>query len=118
MPGNARRKRGFALMETMVAMLIFSIVATGLAQTIVSAQEARRTSAYWMRATQLAEEAMERVRAGEQNAGPEEIDRFTRSWRAQAFPGVPGLTQVEVTVSWTDRRPRQFVLSSLMRADR
>lgn len=116
MSGNAQMDRGFALMETLVAMLIFSTVAIGLAQTLVAAQEARRTSEYWMRATQLAEEAMERVRAGERNAGPEAIEIFTRSWRAQAFSGVPGLTQVEVTVSWTDRRPQQFVLSSLMRA--
>jgi|MudIll2142460700_1097286.scaffolds.fasta_scaffold141524_3 prepilin-type N-terminal cleavage/methylation domain-containing protein len=109
---------GFALIEILIATLIFSIVALGLTQTIVSAQEARRTSERWMRATQLAEELMERVRAGERGGPPEVIGLFTRSWRAQAFSGNLALSRIDVTVTWSDRRPQQFVLSALVRGGR
>ena len=118
---GARRREGgnvgFALIEILVATLIFSIVALGLVRTIVSAQEARRTSEKSMRATQLAEELMERLRAGERSGVAEVIGPFTRSWRAQAVPWNPALSRIDVTVTWIDRRPQLFTLSALMRGN-
>ena len=42
-------------------------VAAALAQTLVVAQQARASSARWLRATQLAEERLERLRAGDRS---------------------------------------------------
>jgi prepilin-type N-terminal cleavage/methylation domain-containing protein len=56
---------GFTLIELLVAVAIFTTLAAALAQTLVSAQQARASSARWSRATQLAEERLERLRAGD-----------------------------------------------------
>ena len=111
-----RLRPGNTLVEVLVAVLIFSTVAAALAQTLIAAEQSRRTSARWMRATQLAEERLERLRAGDRghDAGP--IGVFTRSWRSQEVPGYPRLERVDVTVIWTDRKPQEFTLSALMRA--
>lgn len=106
---------GFTLIELLVAVLIFAAIATGLAQTLVQAQQARASSARWLRATQLAEERLERLRAGERSDDAAPLGEFTRTWRAEASAAAPGLERLDVEVVWEDRGPRRFVLSALAR---
>lgn len=107
---------GFALIELMVALVIFAIVATGLAQTLAAAQRARWTSERWMQATQLAEERLERVRAGDLVEATIEVDGFRVSSRGEPAPGYDGLRLVTIAVVWPDRGEQTFVLRSLLGA--
>ncbi len=109
------RNAGFSLIELVVALLIFATVALGLAQTLVAAQRARWTSECWMRATQLAEERLERIRAGDTGDPTAVVDGFNVSSQRQVAPGYTGLHVVMVKVAWTDRVERAFVLQSLVR---
>jgi prepilin-type N-terminal cleavage/methylation domain-containing protein len=109
-------RRGFTVIELLVAVAIFAALAAGLAQTLVHAQQIRATSARWMRATQLAEERLERLRAGDRSEDAAPIGEFTRTWRAEPAAGPPGLERIDVEVVWEDRGPQRFVLSALARS--
>jgi Tfp pilus assembly protein PilV len=100
----------------LIALLVFSIVATGLARTLVVALHARRTSGYWMAATQLAIEAAERVRSGQPGPDTETLGMFARSVRIQPAAVALRLQQIDVTVEWQDGGPKEFTLSLLKRA--
>ena len=108
-------RRGFTLVELLVAVAIFTVLAAGLAQTLVHAQQIRASSARWMRATQLAEERLERLRAGDRGEDAAPIGEFTRTWRAQPATDAPGLERLDVEVAWEDRGLQRFVLSALAR---
>ena len=110
--------RGFTLVEVLVALLLFAVVAAALAQTLVGAQQARASSARWQRATGLAEERLERLRAGDRSEDGGPIGAFTRAWRAGAVSGVPDLERVDVTVDWDDRGPQRLTLTALLRRRR
>jgi prepilin-type N-terminal cleavage/methylation domain-containing protein len=110
--------RGFTLIELLVAVLIFTMLAAGLADTLVRAQQARASSARWLRATQLADERLERLRAGDRGADEEALGEFTRSWHAEPAAEAPGLERLDVAVEWEDRGPQRFFLSALVRTAR
>lgn len=107
--------RGFTLIELLVAGLIFAILASALTQTLIRAQCSGATSARWLRATQLAEERLERLRAGDRSDDAAPIGAFTRSWRAAPSAAAPGLERLDVTVEWEDGGTQRFVLSALAR---
>jgi len=112
---RANQPVGNSLIEVLIALLIFSIVATGLAQTLVVALRARRTSGYWMEATQLAVERVERTRSGQSGQDSETLGMFQRSVRIQSGSGSMPLERVDVTVEWQDNGPKEFTLSLLQR---
>jgi prepilin-type N-terminal cleavage/methylation domain-containing protein len=107
--------RGYSLIEVMVAVLLFSIVAAAVAQAVVLAQRGRQISENWMRATQLASERLETVRAGVMADSTATNGIFQRDTAVTAVAGHRGLVQITVTVSWTDTEPKTFALSTLMR---
>jgi prepilin-type N-terminal cleavage/methylation domain-containing protein len=107
-------ERGFSLVELLVAVVIFAAVAAGLAETLVRAQQTRASSARWLRATQLAEERLERLRGGDRSEDAAPLGEFTRSWHSE--PGaVGGVERVDVQVIWEDRGTQRFVLSAFAR---
>jgi prepilin-type N-terminal cleavage/methylation domain-containing protein len=105
-------KGGFTVIEVLVAVAIFTVLATALAQTLVHSQHARASSARWLRATQLAEERLERLRAGDRSEDAAPIGAFTRAWRVVPADQA-GLERVDVEVTWEDHGPQRFVLSAL-----
>jgi prepilin-type N-terminal cleavage/methylation domain-containing protein len=107
--------RGFTIVELLVAVAIFTALAAGLAQTLVHAQQARASTARWMRATRLAEDRLERLRAGDRSEDVARLGEFTRTWRSEPADAVPGLERYDVEVTWDDRGPQRFVLSALGR---
>ena len=107
--------RGFTLIELLVALAIFASLTAALAQTLIHSQQVRASSALWLRATQLAEERLERLRAGDRSEDAAPIDRFTRTWHAEPAAGAPGLERRDVEVTWEDRGLQRFVLSALAR---
>lgn len=111
----ARNARGFTMIELLVALVIFAGLAAALAQSLIHAQRVRAGSALWLRATQLAEERLERLRAGDRSEDAAPIGRFTRAWRAEPAPGAPGLERRDVEVTWEEHGTQRFVLSALAR---
>jgi len=112
-----RGMHGFTVIELMVALLIFAAVAAGLAQTLIQAQQMRASSARWLRATQLAEERLERLRAGDRSDDTAPLGEFTRSWRAEPADAA-GLERLDVQVAWEDRGAQRFALVALGRTAR
>jgi type II secretory pathway pseudopilin PulG len=112
---RSRRQRGAMLVELLVAVTLFGFTAAAVAQTLVAAQRLRATSERWMRATQLADERLERLRAGDRSDDPGPIGAFTRTIRSGAADGARGLERIDVDVEWVDRGPQHFALSVLQR---
>lgn len=112
-----RSARGFTLIEVMVALCLFAIGAAALAETLVVAQRVRASSARWGRAVTLAEDRLERLRAGDRSEDGAPIGEFTRSWHREPAAEAPGLDRVEVSVDWQDRGRQRFTLIALLRSD-
>jgi prepilin-type N-terminal cleavage/methylation domain-containing protein len=111
-------RAGFTVVELLVALAIFTVLAAALAQTLIHAQQVRASSARWWRAGQLAEERLERLRAGDRAVDTGPIGEFTRAWQIQPFADQPGLERVDVVVSWTETGPQCCALSALVRSVR
>lgn len=107
-------QHGFSLVEALVALLIFSVVAAGLAETLVTAQTTRRTSTMAMAANQLAVAELERNRAGTPAAGSMQVGDFTSTTVVQPISDYPALARVRVLIEWEDRGPRQLELTTLI----
>jgi prepilin-type N-terminal cleavage/methylation domain-containing protein len=110
-----RGRRGFTLIEVIIAMCLFALGAAAVAETLVVAQRVRAASARWGRAVGLAEERFERLRGGDRSADPAPIGDFTRSWHSEPFEGAPELDRVDVSVDWEDRGHQRFTLTGLLR---
>ncbi|MEO8601832.1 MAG: prepilin-type N-terminal cleavage/methylation domain-containing protein [bacterium] len=107
-------RKGFTLIEVLVAMLLFAIGAAALAQTLAVAQHVRAGSGRWLRAVELAEQRLELLRAGDRGDDAVPLGPFTRSWRSVPF-GVAGVEQLEVSVTWEDHGPQRLLLTALRR---
>jgi prepilin-type N-terminal cleavage/methylation domain-containing protein len=108
------RSAGFTLVEVLIAMVLLSTCALGLARGLVGAQRAQETSDRWMTAVLLAGEGIEQLRAGQTVAAAPPASGFQRS--GTVAPGAPvGLDRLEVTVTWVDPAPRRFQIVTLAR---
>jgi prepilin-type N-terminal cleavage/methylation domain-containing protein len=107
-------RQGFTLVEVMVAVLLLSMIALALTQTLVSAQRAHGVSEEWMQATQLAAEGIEQFRAGNALTPLAAAGCFERSGTIALWDDHPGLYRLEVTVSWNNGQSH-FQLITLAR---
>jgi Tfp pilus assembly protein PilV len=106
---------GFGLVEVIVATLVLGMIALGVTHTLLVSQATRRAASVWLRAGQLAQQRMERIRAG---ATPDQIitdSGFIVASSSASVGAVEGLVRIEVTVTWDSPSPGRFVLSALMR---
>lgn len=110
--------RGFSLIEVMVALCLFALGAAALAETLMVAQRVRASSARWLQAVALAEDRLERLRAGDRGDDGAPIGAFTRAWRSEAVDGEAGLERLDVTVDWDDRGRQRLTLTTLARRSR
>jgi prepilin-type N-terminal cleavage/methylation domain-containing protein len=110
--------RGFSLIEVMVALCVFALGATALAETLMIAQRTRASSARWLQAVTLAEERLEHLRGGDRSEDGAPLGEFTRSWRSETVDGTADLERVDVMVDWTDRGVRRLTLTTLARRSR
>jgi prepilin-type N-terminal cleavage/methylation domain-containing protein len=106
---------GFTLIELLVALALLSAVALGLSTTLITTHRALTASGKWMQAAQLAAEGLEQLRAGQiPGSGPLAGD-FERSASMMPWDGHPGLSRLEVTVSWNDGDTHTLRLVTLAR---
>lgn len=108
---------GAALIELLVALLLFATVAAATAGTLASAQRSRAASGQWMRASELAGELLERVRADPDTPETEQVEGFERSWQRQPSDRA-GLERCDVSVRWTGRGEHTLTLSAFLRSVR
>ena len=99
----------------MVATLLLSSVALAVTQTLINALQARARNELWMRATELATEGVEQLRAGHTLSPLAASTGFERSGTMTEWYGHSGVQRIEVTVSWNDGERRMFQLTTLVR---
>lgn len=102
--------RGFTLIEVMVALVLLSFAAIGLANCLVVAQRAQVESGRWMRALSLAEEGVERARANGCGAA-DVVEAYSRTCTTSGS----GLERIEVAVSWSLPVRREVRLATMVR---
>ena len=111
---------GFSLMEVLVSIGLFSIVAAGLAATTVGTTRRNNTSKNLVAASALIHDKVEQLRSFDPDTNPADLrtgthddpanpitatgaagGRFTRSWVVSRDTPATGLATVVVTVSWS-----------------
>jgi prepilin-type N-terminal cleavage/methylation domain-containing protein len=113
MPGRA----GYSLTEILVALAIFSIATLALTSGVTTVLRAGDVSARLTQATVLAQDKIEVLRAsGAPPAGGSDtpVAGFSRSWAVAPDAPEPGVTQITVTVAWTDYGPHTISLSTVV----
>jgi len=105
---------GVALIEVLVALCLFALIATPTARTIAIAQRSRVSSGRWMRAAELAIQTIERLRAGAAIDEIEETEGFTTAW-TKSSGELAGVDRCDVAVQWIDGEQRELVLTTLLR---
>lgn len=112
-------QRGISLLEVMLAMVLFAIIAGGLAGATVSSVKSNGTSRQVAVATALINDRFEQLRALDPTTNPAALragthadpanpmtalgqpgGMFTRTWTVTRNRPRPGLAEVAVQVSW------------------
>lgn len=101
--------RGFTLVEVLVALLLLSIGALALADSLLAARRLQVESGRWMQAAALAEQGIERARAGA--CGDDVEGSFTRTCSSAAHGR---LRRIEVHVRWSRPAARELSLTTLV----
>jgi prepilin-type N-terminal cleavage/methylation domain-containing protein len=108
-----RDPSGFTLIEVLMAVLLLSLMALTLTQTLIASQRACAVSERWAQAAQLAAEGIEQLRAGH-TPGPARVPGgFDRRAEVTPWNGHHGLFRLVVTVSWNDGAAHDFQLTTL-----
>ena len=108
---------GYSLIEVLVAMAVFAIASLGLAAGVTTVIRAGAISQHVTQATILAQEKLEEFRAAfEPLRDGEDAPRpgYTRSWRVTPDSPEPGVTRIDVAVSWFVEGPRSVDLVTVV----
>jgi|SRR5579862_2515714 len=111
----AAGRRGFTLVEVLVAVALLSLMAVTLTETLIASERARAISERWTQAAQLAAEGIEQLRAGQSLAPIRVPGAFVRRASVTPWNGHDGLVEVAVSVSWNDGAPHDLQLHTLER---
>jgi prepilin-type N-terminal cleavage/methylation domain-containing protein len=107
-------RRGFTLLEAMVALVILGLVSLAYLELFGGTVRATESAVHWSRAVEFAEDGMERLKLtpeSEWNHGPEHLDGgFAR--RVETRPWRDGLLTVSVVVTLPGGG--EFAVSRLM----
>jgi hypothetical protein len=98
-------------------MSIFSIVSVALTVSLTSGIRINHASERLTQATVLAHDTLEvlsaRLAARESGSDTPQPG-FTRTWTVTPDVPQPGVTQLDVTLAWTDHQPRTITLSTVL----
>jgi prepilin-type N-terminal cleavage/methylation domain-containing protein len=108
---------GYSLLEMLVAMSIFSIVSVALTVSLTSGIRINHASERLTQATVLAHDTLEVLSArpaARESGSDTPQPGFTRTWTVTPDVPQPGVTQLDVTIAWTDQHPRTITLSTVL----
>lgn len=110
-------KAGFSLVELLVSMALFSIAALGLSAGVAMVSRAGVISDHLTRATILAQDKLEELAAHDGAlAGGTDTPQpgFTREWTLSPDDPDPGVTRVDVTVTWIRNESHSISLATVI----
>ncbi|MFQ6091427.1 MAG: prepilin-type N-terminal cleavage/methylation domain-containing protein [bacterium] len=103
-------EEGFTLVEVVVAMFIFGILATGMTTLMGVLIQHNEFARAMTEATTLAENKMEEFKNMDYDSivsgSDEPSARYSRSWTVEDDVPQAGMKQITVTVSWYDKKGR------------
>jgi prepilin-type N-terminal cleavage/methylation domain-containing protein len=122
-----RSSAGFTLVEVLVAIGILSFGMLGLAVGAISITKANKTAQFHTMATNMAQDKLEQIKAttianvaacaSSCETAPTYLGvTFTRTWTVTANTPAAGLTQITVTVNWTDYTSHSVAVTSAMQS--
>ena|ERR1043166_2381889 len=116
---QASRQDGFTLIEILIALSLFAIAILGLAAGTSTVIQVNQKNYFSSIATNLAQDKLEELKAnpGTLASGGPITDTydgvtFTRVWTITPDSPVDTVTQIDVTVTWTDYINRTITISS------
>ena len=107
---------GFSLIEVLVSLLLFSVLALSISASITNLLRKDTMSENLTQATILAQDKLEELSAGFGGRSGSDIPRtgFERAWN-MATGAPPGNTaRTEVNVSWTDSQLHTISVATLI----
>ena len=111
------KNAGFSLLETLVALTVFSIASVALTLGVATSIRTNNTSEHLTQATILAQDKLEALLA----AAPvfvagSDTPRigFTRIWIITSDIPQVGVSQINVSVSWTDDTPHTITVTTVV----
>jgi type II secretory pathway pseudopilin PulG len=127
-----RGTAGFTVLEVTATLVLFGIVAAGLAANTIAVVRNNRNSKNLSVATTLAQDQIEQLLALDPETNPSALaagahtdtsgqssgwggssgNKFTRQWTVTRDSPAPGLSTVAVSVSWTDGSTRAVRLTT------
>lgn len=128
-PLGRRFQRGLTLLESMIALAIFSYALAGLSLLMVSSMRSNTNAQRYTMASALAQAQVEALRAGgyvaaAASSSPEPLNVngtsggttvFNRSWTVAAATPIAKTKTIAVTVAWDDNQgSHQAVLKTIL----
>jgi prepilin-type N-terminal cleavage/methylation domain-containing protein len=111
------KNAGFSLLETLVALTVFSIASVALTSGVTTSIRANNTSEHLTRATVLAQDKLEALLA----SGPifvagSDAPRagFTRTWTILTNTPQVGVSQIDISVSWVDYTSHTITVTTVI----
>ena len=122
---RALASAGFGALEVLVSLTLFSVVATALMRTTVGTTRGNHTSKNAAVAATMIYDKVEQFRSYDSGSNPADLTggnhvdplgaltatgyaggKFLRSWTVVENVPRHGISRVDITVAWSDPRPR------------
>lgn len=120
----ALRRKGFTLIETLTALMIFSVAVVAMIQAVTIQIRAEQLSEDTTRAVMLAQNVIEEFKHDRTYERSEDTGSFQGSNAAFAWKyeleetDVPGLWKLTVTIEWGPGTEKQSYIAQTYLADR
>ena len=111
------KNAGFSLLETLVALTVFSIASVALTSGVVTSIRANNTSERLTQATILAQDKLEALLAIAPNFNTgSDLPRmgFSRTWMIANNTPYIGVLQIDVSVSWADSTSHTITVTTVV----
>lgn len=109
-------QQGFTLMETLVALSLFTLVLLGTLASVGTVVRVNSQGGKTARAMLLAQEKMEQLRASGYSSlasGSDAVGSFSRSWTVASGP-LTDTRRVDVAVTWAIPRSGSISLTTIL----
>jgi prepilin-type N-terminal cleavage/methylation domain-containing protein len=111
------KNAGFSLLEILIALALFSIASVALTLGVTTSIRTNNTSEHLTQATILAQDKLEALLAtGPTFVAGSDAPRsgFARTWIIASDTPQVGVSQIAVSVSWTDYSPHTITVTTVV----